>query len=131
MDLLQQWRFLIAVHSVQFNWNVFQWIIKNVRSCIQWDLLFLYKWLDNKLSANWKLNWRKKGSKQPLFLDCHQLFLSVFWGIVFLSLTSTLHKKKVFCIVKYCILKKNYRNWLKMKIASDFCCRNKLVSNRK
>ena len=49
----------------------------------------------------------EKTTKQPWFLDCHQLFLSMFCRIVILSWTSTLHRKKAFCIVKYSILKQN------------------------
>ena len=70
-------------------------------------------------------------TKQPWFLDCHQLLLSVSCGIKILSWTSTLHKKKAFCIVKYYILKQNYRNWLKMKIDFDVYCKNKLLLHRK
>ena len=70
-------------------------------------------------------------TKQPWFLDCHQLLLSMSGGIKILSWTSTLHKKKAFCIVKYYILKQNYMNWLKMKIAFDVYCKNKLLSHRK
>ena len=88
------------------------------------------KFVDNKLSANWKLNWRKN-NQTTWFLDCHQWLLSVSCGIMILSWTSTLHKKKAFCIVRYYILKQNYRNWPEMKIASDVYCRNKLVSHRK
>ena len=47
------------------------------------------------------------------------------WG------TSTLHKKTAFRFVNYSILKQNYRTCLKMKIASYFYCRNKLVSHKK
>ena len=74
---------------------------------------------------------KEKTTKQPWFLDCHQLLLSMFCRTVILSWTSNLHKKKVFCIVKYFILKQNYRTWLKMKIASYVYRRNKLVSHRK
>ena len=49
----------------------------------------------------------EKTMKQPWFLDCHQLFLSMFCRIVILSWTSTLHRKKAFCFVKYSILKQN------------------------
>ena len=70
-------------------------------------------------------------TKQPWFLDCHELLLSMYCGIMILSWTSTLHKKKAFSIVKYYILKQNYRNWLKMKIAPDVYYINKLVSHKK
>ena len=46
----------------------------------------------------------EKTTKQPWFLDCHQLLLSLFCRIVILSWTSILHK--TFCIVNYSILKK-------------------------
>ena len=73
---------------------------------------------------------KERTTKQPWFLDCHQLLLSMFCRIVILCWTSTLRKKKIFCIVKYSILKQNYRTCLKMKIASYVYCRNKLVSHK-
>ena len=51
--------------------------------------------------------------KKTWFLDCHELLLSMNGGTVVLSWTSTLQNKKAICIVKYYILKKNYRNWHK------------------
>ena len=82
--------------------------------------------MDNKLSANWKWNWRKNNQTTLIFK-----LLSVFCRIVVLSWTSTLHRRKSFCIVKHSILKQNYRTCLKMKIASYVYCRNKLVSHKK
>ena len=72
----------------------------------------------------------EKTTKKPWFLDCHQLLLSMFCRIVILSWASTLHRK-TFCIVKYSILKQNYKTSLKLKIASYVYCRNKLVSHKK
>ena len=42
----------------------------------------------------------EKTTKQPKFVDYHQLLLSMFSRILILSWTYTLHRKKVFCIVK-------------------------------
>ena len=55
----------------------------------------------------------------------------MFCRIVILTWTYTLHTKKSFCIVKYSILKQNYRTCIKIKIASYVYCRNKLVSHKK
>ena len=73
----------------------------------------------------------KKTTKLPWFLDCHQLLLSMFCRIVILSWTSALHRKEACHIVKYSILKQNYRTCLKMEIASYVYWRNKLVSQKK
>ena len=61
----------------------------------------------------------EKTIKQRWYIDCHQFLPSMFCRIVILCWTSTLQRKKAFCIVKYSILKHNYRVCLKMKIA--FC----------
>ena len=55
----------------------------------------------------------------------------MFCRIVILTWTYTLHTKKAFCIVKYSILKQNFRTCIKIKIASYVYCRNKLVSHKK
>ena len=60
----------------------------------------------------------EKTSKPTLFLDCHHLLLSMFCRIVISSWTYTLHRKKAFCIVKYSILKEDYRTCLKIDIVS-------------
>ena len=39
--------------------------------------------------------------------------------------------KKAFCMVKYSILKQNYRTCLKIKITPYIYCGNKLVSHKK
>ena len=109
--------FTLPAHDVkQIGWNSQQKVIITL-------LIASYPQTESEI--------KERTTKQPWFLDCHQLLLSMFCRIVILSWTSTLHRKKIFCIVKYSILKQNYRTCLKMKIASYVYCRNKLVSHKK